>query len=770
MENVIQHIGKDALKITFIQTLPGAEIRVAQELKKACETFRGKGVKDYTFSKALGGYDIVLVYRTDDYEASLLKFGPIQGILKSITFLCFDYMWADPSTQLPDPIHQINNFNCTAFVLIKLKPQKDIDFNKIEKIFFSLVNKLELGQLSFIGTIGWDEMILVISDNHIETLIDSILKLSYDSEVFLQDAYPLKTFSYISISYPTIFGSNWTQLDIDKLNTAEFGKIISGELSKHQGFNKPLPPTFACKIEISFEPIYGPRIKQYWQALNYKVFDALGENDLIVKRSEIDDLSWGKFISDILIFRHDLSSNLHSTNTVFNVQNFPIKSKASELNGPRLPLNHNIIKTSLLRYSYEDLEERFSAEYSPIIATQLYSLSSLSQNPIFGPAFSDMQYYPYYILSIGSDRLRKNASSVGFGLSAAESISLGCELRSYGIYGNLEGKFGRFIKLRGGVQRAIQALEFFPTHILNRCGLYPWAGFINVSEEPFFFQLNEIIYLPQDALWDPRIWATFWHEISHILIERDKEFISPEVSIIRAFLSNKINQAAWMKNLIELAADVIGYEIGFCQKYDLFLKTWWNYLIKTKSIQEAYFPQEIYIFRTFFVELWDRLFNREGNGSSLSFIDIRNESLLYLQFTLHVDNIENITGIKFKNKEFIISKNVPIIKSLEPYIRYIHTKITQLETMNLTIRSKPEWLLKGESLEIAETLLSGRVYWNDIEYPEAVLCHILENYNKIIGDAKDNKFIFTIASILTFCNAQSKNLIKRPDASEIFTY
>jgi len=762
MEKPIQHIGKDALKITFIQTLPGAEISVAQQLKKACERFQGQGVKNYTFSKAFGGYDIILAYRTDDYEASLVKYGPIQGILKSITFLCFDYLWTDHSTQLPDPIHQIHNFNCTAFVLIKLKPKKDIDFIEIEKNYLSLVSKIGLDHCSFVGTLGWDELILLISNDNIESLLNHIFKLSYDSEVFFCEACPLKTLSYISINYPTLFGPNWDQLEMDKLNTAEFETILSGELSKNQGLNRIIHPSINSTIEISFEPIYSPEIKQYWRGLKYEIFDAMGETDLIVKPSIMDDLSWAKHISDIVIFRLHFRSKLHSTNTFFNVTDLPLPNKTSISGNPHIP-------SPPLIYSYEDLTERFSEEYSPILATQLYSLNSLSQDPIFGPAFLDMQYYPYYLLAIGSDRLRKNKSSVGIGLSAAESISLGCELRSYGIYGNVEGKLGRFSKLRGGVQRAIQALEFFPRHVLNRCGLYPWAGFVNVSEEPFFFQLNEIIFLPQDALWDPRLWATFWHEISHIIIERDDAFISPNVPVIRAFLADKKNSDAWMKHLIELAADIIGYEIGFCQKYDLFLKTWWNYLIKVKPLQEAYFPLEIYLFRTFFVELWDRLFNRNGN-SALSITEFRNESTLHLQFNLHIDKIERITGIKSKDRDFIITRNTPFIKNLENYIMYLNQKIRTIEAMRLCLRSKPEWLSEGNSLEIAETILSGQVYYFDIKYPEAVLCHILEKYDSIIGSNKDMKFIFAIAAILTFCNAQSINLLKMPNASEIFTY
>jgi len=129
--------------------------------------------------------------------------------------------------------------------------------------------------------------------------------------------------------------------------------------------------------------------------------------------------------------------------------------------------------------------EWYFPDAAPMLATQLYALNSLSQNPITGSVFKDMSYYPDYIIFMGQGhRDDKKEPVPSRGYDFAKNLSLACELRSYGIYGHVEKQYGRFSMLKGGVQRALLAIEYLPAMILQRSFRYPWFGFINVWEEP----------------------------------------------------------------------------------------------------------------------------------------------------------------------------------------------------------------------------------------------------------------------------------------------
>ena len=153
-----------------------------------------------------------------------------------------------------------------------------------------------------------------------------------------------------------------------------------------------------------------------------------------------------------------------------------------------------------------------------------------------------------------------NKPDEGLSFKFTELLGHGLELRSYGTYDNVERPYGRFAKLKGGVQRALMAMEFLPTKILDRAAEY-WYGFINAYEEPKFFQLHEVIYVPSESLWKPKTWWALYHETAHILIDRYDYLASEKVPCIKTFIAPRTGYLASLKFFTELAAEIIGYEL-----------------------------------------------------------------------------------------------------------------------------------------------------------------------------------------------------------------
>lgn len=54
----------------------------------------------------------------------------------------------------------------------------------------------------------------------------------------------------------------------------------------------------------------------------------------------------------------------------------------------------------------------YFGDAAPMLATQLYALNSLTQNPITGAVYKDMRYYPNYIINEGSERYYEKNETV----------------------------------------------------------------------------------------------------------------------------------------------------------------------------------------------------------------------------------------------------------------------------------------------------------------------------------------------------------------------
>jgi hypothetical protein len=755
------HIGHEAIKVTFIQTRPGAEFLVAQKLAEAC---RRAGVRKYTFFKGLGGYDIILLYLSD-FGFHLTRYGLISGILQSNTFLCFPYRWTENSDQPSEVIDALNTATFAGFSLVKFNYDGVTRARDADEIFFSNLNTKFPGDAHSLGSLGWNELVLVLTQDSLSRIIENCFCLSLDPSLCRLEPYFFrKTLSYVAINYNEILGPDWESLPLDNLNPRELRELLesvqtTGKLA--EPFRQDILPT----VCISAPP--GPKyqeIKGYWQDLGFKCLDALGEEDFLASPTAAYKGTWGKFLIDILYFRLKYRKLIQSTTTVLSYDS-PGSHGALEGNqdGNSVPFDDLEI-FSHSDYPYEDLESFFGKKGAPSLAAQIYALNSLSHNPITGSVFRGLKEYPRLIMARGTERYIKNRENPdeALGYKFTEVLGHGLELRSYGTYGNVERPYGRYATLKGGVQRALMAMEYLPTKILDRASPDFWFGFINAYEESKFFELQEVIYVPLESLWKPETWWALYHESGHIIVDRYPILASDDIQVIKCFLAPRTDPVAWSKLFIELAAEVIGYELGYFGDLDFLLATLWPHLQRIEETLKDYATLKAYLIRTFFVEIWEKCYGKlAGNldGEKCDIGDYYNDEYLYKSLLEHIGKIEKILGKTFPEKDFAISSHMSYFKDVLPFINYLYYQLSELETKyDVIIFRRKSWIEDPTAQDIAKNLLNGKVYWEEIEHPEAVFYHILKN------QSKTDNFPFVFATILTFWNAQVQWLKRAPYA------
>jgi hypothetical protein len=76
-----------AIKVIMLQVSPGAEIEVAKIFSEELQSIGRK----YRIFKALGNYDLFIIYESPDFLPDVIDIGTIPHILKSNELLCFPW-------------------------------------------------------------------------------------------------------------------------------------------------------------------------------------------------------------------------------------------------------------------------------------------------------------------------------------------------------------------------------------------------------------------------------------------------------------------------------------------------------------------------------------------------------------------------------------------------------------------------------------------------------------------------------------------------------
>jgi hypothetical protein len=756
-----QQIGKEGIKVTFVQALPGLELKVAQHLVQACEAV---GIREYAFFEALGGSDIILIYPSNYFGFQLTKYGIIPGILKLSTFLCFPYRGTNLSNEPIEAIKFLKQSTFAGFSLLKMNTEGKTSFQNIEEQFFSFLNRRHPTDYLTLGTLGWNEIILILNQESLTQLIENLINLSYEASLDPGSSYPLiKTFSYVAMNYDKLLGRGWSAKISNIETSKEFVDFLKNSLNK-QMLSERIGNDKKPTLSITTPPGQPHQsIKDYWRNNKFQCLDTLGEQDILVTPTEEYSESWGDFLSDVLTFRWKFRNLIHSTSTILSYEpadHAQLSKKPSLKCAPFHQFSREILPKS--DYKYEDLECFFGEKAAPVLMSQLFAFNNMSQNPTIGHVFQDMRYYPQLIMNRGSQRYQSsNNPDETLGFKFSEALSNGLELRSYGTYGHVERPYGRISKLKGGVHRALLALEYIPNSIIDRACPHPWFGFINAYEDPKFATIQEVIYVPLEALWTPENWWALFHEAAHIIIDRNPRLVSENDPVIKAFLTSldsRENYGAWLRFFNELAAEIIGFELGYFGDLEFFLKTLWPYLKENASTYGDHTALEVYLFRTFSVEIWHNCYGVKSPKVSIEkYLD---NDFLYRNLLNHIKKVERLIG-KIETKNFTIASFMLYFKDFYQFIADFYDKIQHLEKkQQVQIFHQNSWTEDHDVKNITNHLLEGNVYWGDIKYPEAVLYNVLKKKGKLRSEGK--RFPFAMATIITFWNAQMNRIKHMP--------
>lgn len=711
-------LGSDAIKIACIQTVPGKEYDVVRAFSSF---FKGDNSKFAAF-KGLGTFDVIIVYQTPSFEYFFSKAGPIEGILKSNLFLCFPHFGANSKNIL----QSLSKDTFTFFCLLKLDPQSNRFFPDIEQELVRFIKDEASDKVSFhvLGTLGWTEIILLISGPELDQLFEKFhyiinLNVNYRKKRY---ALFLKTYTLLSLNYNAM----------PEDGILESLSKTRAHFSKDKQLNKS---KFAIvpEIYISCKPGSTKKIKEYWAANKFSANRMVGLTDIVVSPDD-HDMTFGPFMSNLLHFRHSFSNEILSTSTQIQTE--------IEKTQPSYPYAPNTLGKRKTTFAISTLSKKYGRRWGTRLANDFYSLTQLINNPVIGDAFQGMIGYPSYMVTVKFDeedtKLEETFLHRGkdaFASNASRAIRSGAELRTYGTYGTVEEGSGRFSRLRGGAQRAVFAAEFVISDVLYRRLNMHWDGFV-VSDSYKFSHEGSVVNIPTDSLLHPLGWWALHHEIGHIYSKHITKFLDFKQRALKKFMENKSDDLKWKKLLSEIIAEIIGYELGFYNDINAFTNTLWNYIAKLGPILERDLALEMYLVRSYVVHLYAML--KDDPKDTIT--KWNNTDFIFEDFIKHIEEVKlEINKPKmFPHVDFFVAKNLFNIEELLPVVRYWISVMKKVPD----VFADECHLDHDNTKEVVHKIKSGKVYWENVRFPEAVLYLLIKNKKLLFNQ--------TIALLITF--------------------
>jgi hypothetical protein len=743
-------IGKGAIKIACIQCIPGYEWDVQSELEILCRN--NKKIQDYTFLKGVGSFDIILIYQTEDFGPQLRESGPIDHIIKSNLLLCFPFS----NKTIGDLFKEIKRDAFTAFFLLKINPKLKSNYPEIEKELRAYLAKND--DLHLLGSIGWSELVLVLSTNKIDRIYRYILEagnLSYPGKNDEKLCAILKTLTFVGINYAFLPG-------VDVLENGQ--EVTDGFFASQPVFNHPVGASSGVKgpivnistktlnlrigasnhikapiINISTKSIYLKEINEYFEKLQFEIAYSTGKFDISVKPIK-ENIKWSKLLSALVYLRYSFKDKLFATHT---------QSLFYQDCVPEIDIIDQKSTPEPYPFDYPDLELIFGTHMASHLTNLFITLNSLNQNPLIGDLYSKMMIYPQYVYEaaqiINPSGQFFDADDNGnklFALIAGHVIRRGAEIRSYGTYDTIEEVTGRFSEFKGGCQVPLVALEVLTTRVLKNSIKKDWYGFVTVSGDPQFSHYQEVLNVTPTSLWNPQEWWAIYHEIAHIIINKKSDLVNSQLPEIKKFLANR--PQAIFHDIVELTAEIIGFEIGMFGDLELYFGLMWDYLHNLDPYNQTHLSK--YAVRSFFIEIFNGHFRNHKGVDKIEKEDFELDAL-YGKFVKHLNKIEShVKKEVFKGeKYYIASQNVKDLKELYPYSKLLSDKLIELD-----MQPDLGHLSSQNTTEVKESIFKGVIWSGNIASPQAIMYHLFRK-----SKVKNLDFNVKIATLLSLWNQKT---------------
>jgi len=579
-------VGKTMTRVILFRVLPGKEYAVGLRIAELCHT---AGIKKQNFQiyRLFGSYDLVFIQdHCSLLNSDFVRLGTIPFITGANEYIC--YKWR--------PISGRSHYH--TFDIAKLKkPVAALCFLKInpaliqqdgimpEKVFANFL-KERGGGIQVLNTLGWGDAILLVSEESLDGVFDSIRRF-FGLEYGLpqqrnnrRDYFVEKTLTLIGCA----------------LNVSNFHTNSSPH-------SLPITQQLKERLKVRFSLACRPRAMQSLLKSANKIL-GVNETDSAVRFGPRDlqfELSLDKVnsLNDLVgkldQFRDENFGRLIRTHTDVQDRQLSAQKRISKIINRRTPL---ISLKPEEASSLASLGSEGSA-----VATAIYRYNNLIQNDLLFDAFSDLLRSVKVLRdealmpnqqNIQKDDLRRLLAGRLYQLELAlnqraQDVYLGLEESPFGAYPS-----------GMGIQKVFKGLEAFVGLILRR-QQEDWAGFVRLSHlSERFEHYGDVVIVPPDSVLKAGAHWTLTHEIMHVL-----QNLRPSLDI-RKFQTQPNSRPVHVSDryghiLLESMVEVMDYALCCPFDFKKYIQTVWSYLREEALHQHESLQYEAYLYRAFAV-------------------------------------------------------------------------------------------------------------------------------------------------------------------------
>lgn len=721
------YIGDDVVKIIMLQVLPGKEEDVAKFYTGHFEEYKKE--KGHTFPygiyKAFGQYDLFIVCSTPYYQYFLSRIGTIPYILKSNTVLCFP--WNFPIT---------NDNGCYHTLEEKLKKKVlGLTFIKIEpglinergiSVEQELISKCFIrDDLSVLGGIGWNEIVLLVHSDTIGDVYKFLLNMCNSRKAREDASYQYllhKTLSFLSIDFSLVKGIS-DQSSLQPL---------------YDAFTEKIQEKFFPSFNITCYPEYLDELGKKGESFFGKASYLLGSEDM---RFDVITGTWGEFIGNVYTFRKNNEGKIYSTAIMINQNCIECNSSCGTDSKTMQSMNKSVEIITLSAEEIDIILKLHKEEVAKLLINTIYTFNGIIQNSIARDAFIDMLPFVRFV----KDNAMIEKKPTKLISSLVDRIIFGAQQRASSTFTAITDTEYRFSPFKGGIQRVLQAIELLPCKMLADFGS-SWKGIVNAGDAKTYKADLLLLNIPMNCLFKPTKWWGLFHEIGHIVTYASKEFFDQDDDEVKIYLLPfSESHISWLKYeelLGEVLSDIYAYVFGFVLDIETNRKMVTSYLVdepRAKSLNKDVLKSEKYLFRLHAVNLFHEAY-RDNAFNELSDPKRIKHSIEGL--------INNDVYANFKKAiigEYKEDKMDIYLSHFSYLLVYCNNKLSKYREL---INDKKEYSNSEEVDSILGQLKKGYVYEGEIKYPEVLIYRYTKDE---INDYKSD-----IALIMTFWNIYIK--------------
>lgn len=548
-------IGEFGLELNFVQLRPGNELEIEGELATLFSQSQRY--------KCLGKFDLLIVSQINTVS-ELQKRGNNLGsinpdILQVNRLLCFAL-----NNPLSLPISDEAfvdhvKYPICGVCFLKFQPYA---IHELGSSLYVAVNsylrsgsiQLESAKLAVYGSIGWNEIVVLIFDRHYAKILRDVLRLgdlkashiglSKNRNIFVD------SFTVPCVSYEVLrkIASNQSTEVLDDMKLQDIALQLD----------------ISCKSGSS-NMLVANTAKKYFAT---DVETALGKKDITL----CSGIPFKSFLGALMKFRKDMRNHIFATSTSVTLKDMPELEMPTD-EWPRMKYVKVDISTKLAELTLNDTSLFRSLE-------DCYAgLNSCLGDSVLCEAFADLVPFAEHLTRRGKEDLYEPIQKLQIS-GVIEAFAKAYKQRLLGSNLTFFEISELVLTYHGGMHRVLQASNLIPWWLLKRFG-EQWTGFTVFGLKGQYLRYSYgIVNLPYECLFDPTKWFGMMHELGHEFYHKKKmlyqdpilKYLSQRgIKTIRPPEELDLEQREEVRIIEESCADFFDFIYGFREDWDLYV-------------------------------------------------------------------------------------------------------------------------------------------------------------------------------------------------------